>query len=65
MSLYSQTILKIQPLDEGAMEAARERQAQLTKPEGSVECGEWRVERRAKREERIARSEKRRGKSEE
>lgn len=36
MSLYGQTISKIQPLDEDAMQAARERQAQLTKPAGSL-----------------------------
>jgi nicotinate-nucleotide--dimethylbenzimidazole phosphoribosyltransferase len=36
MSLLSETIAKIQPLDEGAMRAARERQNQLTKPPGSL-----------------------------
>jgi nicotinate-nucleotide--dimethylbenzimidazole phosphoribosyltransferase len=36
MSLLSETIAKIQPLDEGAMRAARERQNQLTKPQGSL-----------------------------
>jgi nicotinate-nucleotide--dimethylbenzimidazole phosphoribosyltransferase len=36
MSLLTQTISKIQSLDENAMQAARERQAQLTKPQGSL-----------------------------
>ncbi len=36
MSLLSETIAKIQPLDEGAKWAARERQNQLTKPQGSL-----------------------------
>jgi len=36
MSLLSETIAKIQPLDEGAMQAARDRQNQLTKPQGSL-----------------------------
>ncbi len=36
MSLLSQTISRIQPLDEGALQAARERQGQLTKPAGSL-----------------------------
>ncbi|RJQ42289.1 MAG: nicotinate-nucleotide--dimethylbenzimidazole phosphoribosyltransferase, partial [Gaiellales bacterium] len=31
-----ETIGRIQPLDEGAMQAARERQDQLTKPQGSL-----------------------------
>jgi len=36
MSLLSETISKLEPLDEDAMQAARERQAQLTKPQGSL-----------------------------
>ena len=36
MSLLAETIQKIQSLDERAMQAARERQAQLTKPAGSL-----------------------------
>src|SRR5512139_527923 len=36
MSLLTETIAKIRPLDERAMQAARERQAQLTKPAGSL-----------------------------
>jgi nicotinate-nucleotide--dimethylbenzimidazole phosphoribosyltransferase len=36
MSPLSQTISRIQPLDEGAQQAARERQGQLTKPTGSL-----------------------------
>ncbi len=36
MPLLSETIAKIQPLDERAMQAAQERQAQLTKPAGSL-----------------------------
>ncbi len=36
MSLLSETIAKIRPLDGDAMQAARERQAQLTKPQGSL-----------------------------
>src|SRR5512136_3208461 len=36
MSLLSETISNIQPLDERAMQAARDRQAQLTKPQGSL-----------------------------
>ena len=36
MSLLSETIARIRPLDERAMQAARERQAQLTKPQGSL-----------------------------
>ncbi len=34
--LLDETLVKIQPLDEYAMQAARERQAQLTKPAGSL-----------------------------
>ena len=36
MTLLSETIAKIRPLDDDAMQAARERQAQLTKPQGSL-----------------------------
>lgn len=36
MNLLKQTIENIKPLDEAAMEAARTRQADLTKPEGSL-----------------------------
>jgi nicotinate-nucleotide--dimethylbenzimidazole phosphoribosyltransferase len=36
MSLLSETIAKIRALDGDAMQAARERQAQLTKPQGSL-----------------------------
>jgi len=36
MSLLSETISDIQSLDERAMQAARERQSQLTKPQGSL-----------------------------
>jgi len=36
MPLLSETIAKIQPLNERAMQAAQERQAQLTKPAGSL-----------------------------
>ena len=36
MSLLSETISNIQSLDGRAMQAARERQNQLTKPQGSL-----------------------------